>query len=41
MAKPVTFKWTNEYGDEIEPDSFESYEGFNYDEFMNELGLED
>ena len=36
----MKFKFPDKYGDEIENDTFEDYEGFDYDAFMFELDME-
>lgn len=41
MAKPVTFKWTNEYGDEIDNTTVEDFDDYDYDQYMVELGIEE
>jgi hypothetical protein len=35
----MKFNFTNEYGDELSPDSFESYEAFEYDAQACELDI--
>ncbi len=38
--KGVTFNFANRYGDELGPETIESYDDFDYDTFYAELGLE-